>query len=85
MMHTRITDALVAANDHLTFCGKKMSEAIFNMDAYVQLTDEVFQQILQSTDDKMKKVKYNFVFWFSICLHTQLTLQLMSSFSTVGS
>ena len=85
-MHTRITDALVAANDHhVTFCGKKMSEAIDDMDAYIQLTDEVFQQILQSTDDKMKKVKYNFVFWFSICLHTQPTLQLMSSFSTVGS
>ena len=66
----RITDALVAANDHRAFCGKKMSEAIDDMDAYVQLTDEVFQQILQSTDDKMKKVKCNFVFWF---LHTQLT------------
>ena len=52
----------MAANDHLTFCGKKMSEAIDDMDAYVQLTDEVFQQILQSTDDKMKKVKCNFVF-----------------------
>ena len=46
----------MAANDHLTFCGKKMSEAIDDMDAYIQLTDEVFQQILQSTSDEMKKV-----------------------------
>ena len=52
----RITDAFVAANDHLPFHGKKMSEAIDDMDAYIQLTDEVFQQILQSTSDEMKKV-----------------------------
>ena len=46
----------MAANDHLKFHGKKMSEAIDHMDAYIQLTDEVFQQILQSTSDEMKKV-----------------------------
>ena len=46
----------MAANDHLKFCGMKMSEAIDDMDAYIQLTDEVFQQILQSTSDEMKKV-----------------------------
>ena len=47
----------MAANDHLTFCGKKMSEAIDDMDAYIQLTDEVFYQILHSTDDDMQKVQ----------------------------
>ena len=56
---SRITDALVAANDHLTFRGKKMSEVIDDMDAYIQLTDEVFQQILHSTDDKMEMVQNN--------------------------
>ena len=33
-----------------------MSEAIDDMDAYIQLTDEVFQQILQSTGSEMEKV-----------------------------
>ena len=46
----------MAANDHLKFCGKKMSEAIDNMDAYIQLTDDVFQQILHSADEKMETV-----------------------------
>ena len=55
-LFSRITDAFVAANDNLTFHGKKMSEAIDDMDAYIQLTDEVFQQILHSTDDEMEKV-----------------------------
>ena len=53
----------MAANDHLKFCGKKMSEAIRDMDAYIQLTDEVLQQILQSTSDEMEKVT-------NYCLHT---------------
>ena len=65
---TRITDALVAANDHLTFHGKKMSEAIDNMDAYIQLTDEVLQQILQSTGDEMKKVINQLLFAYN-CIH----------------
>ena len=65
---TRITDAFVAANDHLTFCGKKMSEAIDNMDAYIQLTDDVFQQILQSTGDEMKKVINQLLFAYN-CIH----------------
>jgi len=59
----------VAANDHLTFHGKKMSEAIDDMDAYIQLTDEVFQQILQSTGSEMEKVT-------NYCLHT-ITYTLM--------
>ena len=46
----------MAANDDLTFHGKKMSEAIDDMDAYIQLTDEVFQQILHSTTDNIQKV-----------------------------
>ena len=53
----------MAANDHLKFHGKKMSEAIDDMDAYIQLTDEVFQQILQSTGSEMEKVT-------NYCLHT---------------
>ena len=55
----------MAANDHLTFCGKKMckmSEAIRDMDAYIQLTDDVFQQILHSTGDEMEMVQCNFAF-----------------------
>ena len=64
-MPSRITDAFVAANDHLTFCGKKMSEAIGDMDAYIQLTDEVFQQILHSTEDEMQKVHS----WFVLVLN----------------
>ena len=59
-LSSRITDALVAANEHLTFCGKKMSQAIDDMDAYIQLTDEVFQQILQSTGSEMEKVTSRF-------------------------
>ena len=50
----------MAANDHLTFHGKKMSEAIGDMDAYIQLTDEVFYRILHSTGSGMEKV-CNFV------------------------
>ena len=46
----------MAANNHLTFRDKRMSEAIDDMDAYIKLTDEVFQQILHSTDDKMETV-----------------------------
>ena len=47
-----------------------MSEAIDDMDAYIQLTDDVFQQILHSssTDEKMKMVQN---VWFSICLPVQ--------------
>ena len=55
----------MAANDHLTFRGKKMckmSEAIRDMDAYIQLTDDVFQQILHSTGDEMEMVQCNFAF-----------------------
>ena len=59
---SRITDALEAANDHLTFHGMKMSEAIDDMDAYIQLTDDVFQQILHSTGDEMEMVQCNFAF-----------------------
>ena len=40
----------------------KMSEAIRDMDAYIQLTDDVFQQILHSTGDEMEMVQCNFAF-----------------------
>ena len=54
---SRITDAFVAV-DHLTdFCGMKMSEAISDMDAYIRLTDGVFDRILQSTGSEMEKVQ----------------------------
>ena len=56
----------MAANDHLTFHGKKMSEAIDDMDAYIQLTDDVFQQILHSTRDEMAPVTI-FLFKFGSC------------------
>ena len=48
----------MAANDYLTFHGKKMSEAIDDMDAYIQLTDEVFYRILHSTGSEMEKVVF---------------------------
>ena len=58
-----------------------MSEAIDNMDAYIQLTDEVFQQILHSssTDEKMEMVQCNFgsilnLRAHSIDMHTQLII-----------
>lgn len=52
--------------DQLTeFCGTKISNAISDMDAYIQLTDGVFDRILQSTGSEMEKVQ-NFV--FLICL-----------------
>ena len=57
----------MAANDHLSFHGIKMSEAIFDVDAYIQLTDEVFQQILHSTGSEMEKVQYCL-----LCLQLQL-------------
>ena len=57
----------MAANDHLKFCDKKMSEALDDMDAYIQLTDEVFQQILQSTSSDMKKV-HKLLFAYG-CIH----------------
>ena len=39
-----------------------MSEALDDMDAYIQLTDEVFQRILHYTepDDKLEKVAIQF-------------------------
>ena len=50
---SRITDALVAADGHLN-----LSKATGDMDAYIKLTDEVFQRILWSDDssESMKKV-----------------------------
>ena len=65
----------MAANNHLTFRGKRMSQAIDDMDAYIQLTDEVFQQILHSTDDKMETVTKEM---FTICLPVQHTFSLYS-------
>jgi len=47
---SRITDALVKANNHL-----KLSSAIDDMDAYIELTDDVFQKILWS-DESIKEV-----------------------------
>ena len=62
---SRITDAFVAVDPLTVFCGIKMSEAIDDMNAYIQLTDEVFYQILQYAGDEIpeeiEKV-YNFVF-----------------------
>ena len=46
----------MAVQDLTEFCGKPMSEAIHDMDAYIKLTDEVFYRILHSTGDKMKTV-----------------------------
>lgn len=46
-----LTDALLKANDHLMICGKddrplKISECVNDMEAFSQLTDHVYHQIL---------------------------------------
>ena len=67
----------MAANGHLKFHGKKMSEAIDNMDAYIQLTDEVFQQILRSTEthENMEEV---FNFMVPISLQMDMHIKFLS-------
>jgi HD superfamily phosphohydrolase len=57
-----VTEALVAANDHLLIPGKdgkkvKMSEAIEDPVAFTRLTDQVLQQIQLSTDPNLQKAK----------------------------
>ena len=65
----------MAARKYLPCHDKTMSEVISkmvgasntdddasNMEAYTQLTDDVFQRILHSTDERMKTVQCNFVF-----------------------
>lgn len=59
--------------DQLTeFCGTKISNAISDMDAYIQLTDGVFDRILQSTGSEMEKVQ-NFVFDLLASVHIILS------------
>ncbi|KAG9332860.1 hypothetical protein JZ751_014487, partial [Albula glossodonta] len=53
-----ITEALVKANDYIEIQGSggkmfKMSEAIEDMEAYSKLTDNVFDEILNSTDPNL--------------------------------
>ncbi|WAR11805.1 SAMH1-like protein, partial [Mya arenaria] len=55
-----VTEAFVKANDHIKFVGekgieKKMSEAIHDMKAFSQMTDHVFNLILNSTDPNLKE------------------------------
>ena len=58
-----------------------MSEAIGDMNAYIQLSDEVFYQILQYTGDEIpeeieKVIQLCFLwglFKFTVCLQVQLT------------
>ena len=57
----RISDALVAADKYLKFQGKKgvklcMSKTIWDMDAYIKLTDSVLDRILQLRSRNLKKV-----------------------------
>jgi HD superfamily phosphohydrolase len=57
-----ITEALVEANDYLLIPGekksmKKMSEAIDDMVAYTQLTDNIYQRILFSVEEKLEVAK----------------------------
>ncbi|CAI7999436.1 Deoxynucleoside triphosphate triphosphohydrolase SAMHD1 [Geodia barretti] len=57
-----ITEALVAANDHLLIPGKdgekvKMSEAIKDPVAFTRLTDQVLQQIQLSDDPNLQQAK----------------------------
>ncbi|XP_029912428.1 deoxynucleoside triphosphate triphosphohydrolase SAMHD1-like [Myripristis murdjan] len=54
-----ITEALLEANEHIKIEGSKqkkhkLSETIDDMSAYTKLTDSVFDQILNSSDDNLK-------------------------------
>ncbi|KAL4234945.1 SAM domain and HD [Mactra antiquata] len=60
IVDTMLVEALEKANDYLKFTGEngkqyRMSEAIYDMKAFIQLTDNVFHTILYSTDSNLKK------------------------------
>ena len=71
---------MVAANDHLEFHGKKMSEAASgpDMDPYTQLTDEVFQKILHSPDKRMQAVQCNIYFLFRSLLAHSIDMHIIT-------
>ncbi|XP_052817334.1 deoxynucleoside triphosphate triphosphohydrolase SAMHD1-like isoform X3 [Mya arenaria] len=55
-----VTEALVKANDHIKFTGEdgkklKMSESIHDMKAFSQMTDHVFNLILNSTEADLRE------------------------------
>ncbi|XP_029912104.1 deoxynucleoside triphosphate triphosphohydrolase SAMHD1-like [Myripristis murdjan] len=52
-----ITEALLEANEHIKIDGLKLSETIHDMSSYTKLTDSVFDQILNSSDDNLKGAK----------------------------
>ena len=75
----------MAVNPLTVFCGKPMSEAIGDMNAYIQLSDEVFYQILQYTGDEIpieiEKVYRQLcfcLFKLTVCLQVQLTYMYTS-------
>ncbi|XP_052816720.1 deoxynucleoside triphosphate triphosphohydrolase SAMHD1-like [Mya arenaria] len=60
IIETMVTEALVEANGFIEFTGKdkkkfKMSESIHDMKAFSQMTDDVFNRILNSTNDGLKE------------------------------
>ncbi|XP_078092982.1 deoxynucleoside triphosphate triphosphohydrolase SAMHD1-like [Mustelus asterias] len=57
-----ITDALVLADPHIQISGTggtlyQMSTSIDDMEAYTKLTDDIFQQILRSSDQNLKEAQ----------------------------
>ncbi|CAH1779924.1 unnamed protein product [Owenia fusiformis] len=62
IVETMITEALVEANDHILLEGKdgvkcKMSEAIYDMVAFCQLNDTIYNHILISNDPNLDSAK----------------------------
>ncbi|KAG8537838.1 hypothetical protein GDO81_023730, partial [Engystomops pustulosus] len=57
-----ITDAFLKAHPHIQIKGSgeeyyTISGAVDDMDAYTLLTDNIFQQILHSTDENLKEAR----------------------------
>ncbi|XP_046895375.1 deoxynucleoside triphosphate triphosphohydrolase SAMHD1-like isoform X3 [Hypomesus transpacificus] len=62
LIELMIADALVKANEHINIEGSggqmfKMSEAIYDMEAYSKLTDHVFEQILYSSSPELAEAR----------------------------
>jgi hypothetical protein len=50
-------DALIKANDHITFNGKTVSQCVKDMEAYTKLTDSVFDLIKLDPRPELKEAQ----------------------------
>ncbi|XP_055508220.1 deoxynucleoside triphosphate triphosphohydrolase SAMHD1-like isoform X2 [Leucoraja erinacea] len=62
IIESMITEALVLADPHIQIVGKnkricKISESIDDMEAYTKLTDNIFEQILNSSNPELQKAR----------------------------